>query len=214
MITSDSVDFLKIIFDKGSTFKLVLNSILLERSSDFVETLSEGLSKALLEFNRLRGNRSINSEEEFPVAYSVPRANAPSDDFSLGELSNDGKERFSFAYINLIASFQNYLCREMPRIEDASGLDIEIIGKPREVYRTLYAQVKCTSRAAISQDSVKINLPIKDYDRLRTEEIPFILIVVLVPQSNIIEDLLEQLSENFQKACVLAIAKRDASSAK
>ncbi|NEN92689.1 MAG: DUF4365 domain-containing protein [Okeania sp. SIO3H1] len=100
---------------------------------------------------------------------------------------NSQKELFSYAYIRAVVAVAGYSVQEKPRPMDNAGIDINIEA-PGEVGEILFpqleAQVKCTSSTnIIKENTINFPLPVRNYNILRYEKpyVPFILIVVLVP---------------------------------
>ena len=108
---------------------------------------------------------------------------------------NTRKERFSLAYINAVATHADCEVLE-PQVDRGS---VDGILKRATISETIGFQAKATSREVISSDgdAVRFPLPIRDYDNLRVERHPFILIVVLLP-----DDESEWLTQTDNELCL------------
>lgn len=108
---------------------------------------------------------------------------------------NTRKERFSLAYINAVATYANCEVLE-PRVDRGS---VDGILKRATISETMGFQAKSTSRDVMSGDgdAVHFPLPIRDYDNLRLERHPFVLIVVLLP-----DDETEWLTQTDNELCL------------
>ena len=106
---------------------------------------------------------------------------------------NTRKERFSLAYINAVATYADCEVIE-PKVDRGS---VDGILKRATISETIGFQAKATSRDVMSSDGnvVHFELPIRDYDNLRVERLPFILIVVLLPDDE--TEWLTQTMMNF-----------------
>lgn len=102
--------------------------------------------------------------------------------------ANQQKEQFSRAYVHAVASVAGFSLYE-PSVDDDSidlgfarrgGADGDCICSPR-----VEAQLKCTSRDVIGDESLSFDLKVKNYNELCPENflVPRILIVVVVPDS-------------------------------
>ncbi len=108
---------------------------------------------------------------------------------------NTRKERFSLAYINAVATYADCDVLE-PRVDRGS---VDGILKRTAISETIGFQAKSTSRNVMSSDgdAVHFPLPIRDYDNLRVERHPFILVVVLLP-----DDETEWLTQTDDELCL------------
>ena len=108
---------------------------------------------------------------------------------------NTLKERFSLAYINAVATYANCEVLE-PKVDRGS---VDGILKRATIEEMIGFQAKATSRDVMSNDGAAINFPlsIRDYDNLRVEKHPFILIVVLLP-----DDESEWLTQTDNELCL------------
>lgn len=108
---------------------------------------------------------------------------------------NTRKERFSLAHINAVATYADCEVIE-PKVDQGS---VDGILKRATISETIGFQAKATSQDVLSRDgdAVHFPLPIRDYDNLRVEKHPFILIVVLLP-----DDETEWLTQTADKLCL------------
>ncbi len=108
---------------------------------------------------------------------------------------NTKKERFSLAYINAVATHADCEVIE-PKVDRRS---VDGILKRARISETIGFQAKSTSRGVMSSDGHAVHFPLlmRDYDNLRVEKHPFILIVVLLP-----DDQTEWLTQNDDKLCL------------
>ena len=108
---------------------------------------------------------------------------------------NTRKERFSLAYINAVVTYAS--CEVLEHQVDRGSVDG--ILKRTAISETIGFQAKATSRDVMSSggDAVHFSLPIRDYDNLRVEKHPFILIVVLLP-----DDETEWLTQTDDELCL------------
>ena len=108
---------------------------------------------------------------------------------------NTRKERFSLAYINAVAAHAG--CEVIESKVDRGSVDG--ILKRATISETIGFQAKATSRDVMSSDgeTVRFPLPMRDYDNLRVEKHPFILIVVLLPDGES-----EWLTQTDDKLCL------------
>jgi hypothetical protein len=108
---------------------------------------------------------------------------------------NTRKERFSLAYINAVATYADCEVIE-PKVDRRS---VDGILKRATISETIGFQAKATSQDFLSRDghAVHFPLPIRDYDNLRVEKHPFILIVVLLP-----DEETEWLTQTDDKLCL------------
>ena len=108
---------------------------------------------------------------------------------------NTRKERFSLAYINAVATYADCDVLE-PRVDRGS---VDGILKRTAISETIGFQAKATSRNVMSSggDALRFPLPIRDYNNLRVEKHPFILIVVLLP-----DEETEWLTQTDDKLCL------------
>ena len=108
---------------------------------------------------------------------------------------NTRKERFSLAYINAVATYANCEVLE-PKVDRGS---VDGILKRDTIEEIIGFQAKATSRDVISSDGTAVHfpLPIRDYDNLRVERHPFILIVVLLPN-----DEMQWLTQTDNELCL------------
>ena len=104
------------------------------------------------------------------------------------------KERFSFAYVEAVASQAGYWI-SYPRVDRRSvdgTLEGDTAGLPR-----LDFQLKATSQDVLRDDQLRFPLPIRNYDDLRLQaRAPRILIVLHMP-----DDVSEWLNQSREEMC-------------
>lgn len=94
------------------------------------------------------------------------------------------KQQFSFAFVHAVATVAGYSLYDIRVDDDSIDCGIAARGgenttrKPR-----LEAQLKCTSRDLLGEETLNFPLKTKNYDDLRADSIvPRILVVVTVPE--------------------------------
>lgn len=92
---------------------------------------------------------------------------------------NTRKERFSLAYINVVATHADCEILE-PKVDRGS---VDGFLKGATIREVIGFQAKATSRDIIGSDGTHLHfpLPMRDYDNLRVAGRPFVLIVVVLP---------------------------------
>jgi hypothetical protein len=116
------------------------------------------------------------------IALGWARVGTKRGDVSLSDL----KEAFSHAYVRAVAHAAGYFVQEASRHLDADGIDLTMFSRgPGGTVRSprLDLQVKGTARIG-PDDPFPFDLPIKNYDELRSEDfqVPRILVVVALPE--------------------------------
>ncbi len=108
---------------------------------------------------------------------------------------NKRKERFSLAYINAVATYADCEVLE-PKVDSGSA---DGILKRTTIREIIGFQVKATSRDIVGRDGRRLHfpLPMRDYDSLRSDGPPFILIVVLMP-----DDETQWLTQTDDEICL------------
>lgn len=108
---------------------------------------------------------------------------------SLPKLAlSDMQDLYSMAFVKAIVASAgyNYSCLERDRTSSDLNIEISDTSGYELAYDRLVVQVKCTYSHLINQDgNIHFPLPIKNYNDLRTGINPKILVVVLVPRSDI-----------------------------
>ena len=108
---------------------------------------------------------------------------------------NTRKERLSLAYINAVATHANCEVLE-PQVDRGS---VDGLLKRSTMAEIIGFQAKATSRDIVGRDGEQLHfpLPIRDYDNLRNDGPPFILIVVLLP-----DDETQWLTQTHDELCL------------
>jgi hypothetical protein len=99
---------------------------------------------------------------------------------------NDLKAEFSHAYVRAVAHAAGFFAQEANRTFDGDGVDLTLLARsPEGTVRSprLDLQLKATA-APVTEDPFAFDLPVKNYDELRSEslQVPRILVVVVVPE--------------------------------
>ena len=95
---------------------------------------------------------------------------------------NTRKERFSLAYINAVATYAN--CEMLEPQVDRGSVDGFLVG-PARGRDLIRFQAKATERDVIHGNQLHFPLPVRDYNHIRNADVPFILIVVQLPDDEI-----------------------------
>jgi len=104
----------------------------------------------------------------------------------MERLLNDLKADFGQAYVRAIAHAAGYFVAEAARSRDNDGVDLTILDRPERrvlTSRQLDVQLKTTAASLDRGETFHVDLEIKNYDELRSEDyqVPRILVVVHVP---------------------------------
>ena len=98
-------------------------------------------------------------------------------------MNNTIKERLSLAYITAVCARAGFeVCEVKVDIDSVDGVIISKKGK----HPLIKFQAKCTSRDLVGNSKARFDLPIKNYNDLRSPHtVPFILVVVYLPQDDL-----------------------------
>lgn len=107
---------------------------------------------------------------------------------------NTRKERFSLAYINAVATYAN--CEVLEPQVDRGSVDGFLVG-PARGRDLIRFQAKAAERDVISGNHLHFPLPVRDYDHIRDADVPFILIVVRLP-----DDEIDWLTQTDDELCL------------
>jgi len=105
----------------------------------------------------------------------------------MEKLLNDLKADFGQAYVRAVAHAASCFVQEASRSRDNDGVDLTILYRPdRRGFTSQQLDVQLKTTASIDPgETFSIDLGIKNYDELRSDEyqVPRILVVVHVPET-------------------------------
>ena len=108
---------------------------------------------------------------------------------------NEMKERFSFAYIEAIASRAGCWLAD-PRV-DRDSVDGILMGESEGRPSTIHFQAKATAQDVLKGGNLNFHLPMKNYNDLRADtRVPRILIVLRMP-----DEIGEWLNQTDDELC-------------